>query len=42
VEVDVRAGRLLRRFETGRNPDGIAWSPRPDPISTPLLRRTDA
>jgi YVTN family beta-propeller protein len=31
VEVDIRRGRLLRRFETGRRPDGIAWSPRPGP-----------
>lgn len=29
VEIDIRAGRLLRRIETGRNPDGIAWSPVP-------------
>ena len=29
VEVDIRAGRLLRRIETGRNPDGMAWSPLP-------------
>ena len=29
VEVDIRTGRLLRRFETGRRPDGIAWSPQP-------------
>jgi DNA-binding beta-propeller fold protein YncE len=29
VEVDLRAGRVLRRIETGRNPDGIAWSPLP-------------
>ena len=31
VEVDIVAGRLLRRMETGRKPDGIAWSPRPAP-----------
>ena len=29
VEVDIRAGRFLRRIETGRNPDGMAWSPLP-------------
>jgi DNA-binding beta-propeller fold protein YncE len=27
VEVDIHAGRLLRRIETGHNPDGITWSP---------------
>jgi hypothetical protein len=31
VEVDIRAGRLLRRITTGRNPDGIAWSRLPTP-----------
>ena len=27
VEVNIQAGRLLRRIATGRKPDGIAWSP---------------
>lgn len=29
VEIDIHAGRVLRRMRTGRRPDGIAWSPRP-------------
>ena len=33
VEVDIRAAWILRRMETGRNPDGIAWSPLPSSIS---------
>lgn len=29
VEIDIRAGAVLRTISTGRNPDGIAWSATP-------------
>jgi hypothetical protein len=41
AEIDIRAGRLLRRIPTGRNPDGISWAAAPGELRPAPQRISD-